>query len=176
MNERSGPEGGAYLAQHRVSPRVVAERVRQETARTHPARARLLLALRAAARAVARARRQRPPRGARQGRRRAVVLVPIGFVSDHMEVLYDLDTEAMATAERLGAPDSAGPRPPGIDPRFVAPGPRPAVERAAAERGEDVPRAAVGGRWPPWGRLRRRLLPQPAGRPARRCAGARLVT
>ena len=31
-----------------------------------------------------------------------VVLVPIGFVSDHMEVVYDLDTEALATAERLG--------------------------------------------------------------------------
>jgi len=32
----------------------------------------------------------------------AVIMVPIGFISDHMEVLYDLDTEAMATAERLG--------------------------------------------------------------------------
>ena len=33
---------------------------------------------------------------------RAVVLAPIGFVSDHMEVVYDLDTEAAATCERLG--------------------------------------------------------------------------
>ncbi len=32
----------------------------------------------------------------------AVVLSPIGFISDHMEVVYDLDTEATATAERLG--------------------------------------------------------------------------
>lgn len=32
----------------------------------------------------------------------AVVIVPLGFVSDHMEVKWDLDTEAMATAERLG--------------------------------------------------------------------------
>ena len=32
----------------------------------------------------------------------AAVLVPIGFVSDHMEVVYDLDTEAMATACELG--------------------------------------------------------------------------
>lgn len=31
-----------------------------------------------------------------------VVLAPIGFISDHMEVLYDLDTEAKATAEKLG--------------------------------------------------------------------------
>ena len=33
---------------------------------------------------------------------RAVVLSPIGFNSDHMEVLYDLDTEAAATARELG--------------------------------------------------------------------------
>ncbi|HWP65398.1 MAG TPA: ferrochelatase, partial [Candidatus Limnocylindria bacterium] len=30
------------------------------------------------------------------------VLVPIGFVADHMEVLYDLDTEARAVADALG--------------------------------------------------------------------------
>jgi len=33
---------------------------------------------------------------------RSVVLSPIGFVSDHMEVVYDLDTEAMETAAELG--------------------------------------------------------------------------
>lgn len=33
---------------------------------------------------------------------RSVVVVPIGFVSDHMEVVHDLDLEARATAERLG--------------------------------------------------------------------------
>lgn len=31
-----------------------------------------------------------------------VVLVPIGFVSDHMEVVFDLDTEAADTARELG--------------------------------------------------------------------------
>jgi protoporphyrin/coproporphyrin ferrochelatase len=31
-----------------------------------------------------------------------VVIVPIGFISDHMEVLFDLDTEAKQTAESLG--------------------------------------------------------------------------
>jgi ferrochelatase len=31
-----------------------------------------------------------------------VVIVPIGFLSDHMEVLYDLDTEARAVCEGLG--------------------------------------------------------------------------
>ncbi len=33
---------------------------------------------------------------------RTVVLVPIGFVSDHIEVLYDLDIEARETARRAG--------------------------------------------------------------------------
>jgi ferrochelatase len=32
----------------------------------------------------------------------AVVVVPIGFVSDHMEVVFDLDRRAAETAERLG--------------------------------------------------------------------------
>jgi protoporphyrin/coproporphyrin ferrochelatase len=31
-----------------------------------------------------------------------VVIVPIGFLSDHMEVLYDLDTEARAVCDQLG--------------------------------------------------------------------------
>ncbi|MCF6737123.1 ferrochelatase [Blastococcus sp. KM273129] len=32
----------------------------------------------------------------------AVVLFPVGFVSDHLEVIWDLDNEAKETAERLG--------------------------------------------------------------------------
>ncbi|MGB7924978.1 MAG: ferrochelatase [Pyrinomonadaceae bacterium] len=33
---------------------------------------------------------------------RDVVIAPVGFVSDHMEVLYDLDTEARALSDKLG--------------------------------------------------------------------------
>ncbi|MCM3747122.1 ferrochelatase [Paenibacillus pasadenensis] len=33
---------------------------------------------------------------------RALLAAPVGFVSDHLEVLYDLDIEAMAHAEQLG--------------------------------------------------------------------------
>ena len=33
---------------------------------------------------------------------RRVVVAPIGFVCDHVEVLYDLDDEAQATAARCG--------------------------------------------------------------------------
>ena len=31
-----------------------------------------------------------------------MVAIPIGFISDHMEVIYDLDTEAAETAAELG--------------------------------------------------------------------------
>jgi ferrochelatase len=33
---------------------------------------------------------------------KAVVVFPIGFVSDHVEVIWDLDNEAKETAEELG--------------------------------------------------------------------------
>ena len=38
----------------------------------------------------------------RTGGVRSVVLVPIGFVADHMEVLYDLDTDARSMAQEIG--------------------------------------------------------------------------
>ncbi|MGO1770702.1 MAG: ferrochelatase [Microbacterium sp.] len=48
----------------------------------------------------------------------AVVVVPLGFVSDHMEVLWDLDTEARETAERRGLWMRRTPTP-GTAPDFV---------------------------------------------------------
>jgi ferrochelatase len=36
------------------------------------------------------------------GTPRDVIIAPIGFISDHMEVLYDLDTEARQLCEQLG--------------------------------------------------------------------------
>ena len=51
--------------------------------------------------------------------RKAVVIVPLGFVSDHMEVLWDLDTEAMETAERLDLVAVRTPTP-GTHPAYVA--------------------------------------------------------
>ena len=74
---------------------------------------------------------------------RAVVLSPIGFVSDHMEVAYDLDTEALATAEELGLAavraGTVGTRAP-----FVAGLVDLVLERAALARSEDVEQASVG--------------------------------
>ena len=51
--------------------------------------------------------------------RRGVVVVPIGFVSDHVEVVWDLDHEAAETAEGHGL-FFARVGTPGIDARFVA--------------------------------------------------------
>ena len=48
----------------------------------------------------------------------AVVIVPLGFVSDHMEVLWDLDTEATETAERHGIAALRTPTP-GTHPAYV---------------------------------------------------------
>ena len=51
--------------------------------------------------------------------RRSVVVVPIGFVSDHVEVVWDLDNEAAETAAKHGL-QFARVRTPGVDPRFVS--------------------------------------------------------
>ena len=50
--------------------------------------------------------------------RRGVIVVPIGFVSDHVEVVWDLDNEAAETAAKHGL-FFARVRTPGTDPRFV---------------------------------------------------------
>jgi ferrochelatase len=50
---------------------------------------------------------------------KAVVIVPLGFVSDHMEVKWDLDTEAMETSEELGIFAVRTPTP-GIHPEYVS--------------------------------------------------------
>ncbi|MEV7774120.1 ferrochelatase [Kitasatospora sp. NPDC086791] len=73
----------------------------------------------------------------------AVVMVPIGFVSDHMEVKYDLDTEAVAKAAELGLPVARAATV-GADPRFTAAVRELVLERAATERGERVTRCALG--------------------------------
>src|SRR5579884_3623867 len=47
-----------------------------------------------------------------------VVIVPIGFVSDHIEVLYDLDTEARRLCDELGL-NMVRAAAVGNNPRFV---------------------------------------------------------
>jgi ferrochelatase len=53
------------------------------------------------------------------GAARDVIVAPIGFISDHMEVLYDLDTEARQLCEQLGL-NMVRTETVGADPRFAA--------------------------------------------------------
>jgi ferrochelatase len=69
----------------------------------------------------------------------AVVVVPVGFVSDHVEVLHDLDTEAAQTAASLGLP-FARAKAPGPTPRFAA-----MVAELVAERVSGAEPLALGG-------------------------------
>ena len=166
MNETSGPDGGAYVAQHRSVADEVVERVRQETGRRHQHR--LVFCSRSGAPHVPWLEpdindhlEKVQAHGAS-----AVVMVPIGFVSDHMEVISDLDTEAMATAEKLGLPATRAATA-GIDPRFVATVRDLLLERATVERGGDVARASVGSMDAPWDRCPVGCCPNPRGeRPA----------
>jgi ferrochelatase len=50
---------------------------------------------------------------------KAVVVIPVGFVSDHMEVRHDLDVEAAETAGSLGLAFARAATP-GGDPGFVS--------------------------------------------------------
>jgi ferrochelatase len=49
----------------------------------------------------------------------AVVIVPIGFIADHLEVVWDLDVEALTRAAELGLPATRAATP-GTHPDFVA--------------------------------------------------------
>jgi len=71
----------------------------------------------------------------------AAVAVPIGFVSDHMEVVYDLDVEATELAAKLGLPFERAATP-GTHPRFVRMVGELLAERSSADR------PCVGARGP----------------------------
>ncbi|GAB2618992.1 ferrochelatase [Pseudactinotalea suaedae] len=65
----------------------------------------------------------------------ALVIAPIGFLSDHLEVLWDLDNEAMETAAEHGF-DAIRVPTPGADPTFVA-----GLADLVRERAEGRPRS-----------------------------------
>lgn len=116
MDETSGPSGGLYFAQQQATARLVAEQLRGPGAafdlvwqsRSGPPGARWL----------------EPDindhlRGLAERRVANVVVIPSGFVSDHMEVVWDLDNEAATTAAQLGL-GFARAACAGIHPAFVA--------------------------------------------------------
>ena len=142
MDDASGPAGGAYTATHRDVARAVVE----EVGRRVPVPGWDLVFC----------SRSGPPsqpwsepdvndhlRAVHAEGVPGVVVVPVGFVSDHMEVVYDLDTEARETAAELGLPFVRTPTV-GTDPRFVAALVDLVLERAAAVRGESPSRPALG--------------------------------
>ncbi|TVL92728.1 ferrochelatase [Streptomyces sp. SAJ15] len=150
--DTSGPveghgAGGAYVAQHLDVARLVAEAVREETGVAHPWR--LVYQSRSGAPHIPWLEPDicdhlEELHGAGVP---AAVMVPIGFVSDHMEVRYDLDTEATAKAAELGLPVSRAATV-GSDPRFAAAVAELVLERAAVERGRPVDRCALGALGP----------------------------
>jgi ferrochelatase len=76
----------------------------------------------------------------------AVAIVPLGFVSDHMEVLWDLDTEAMDAAAEGGIRAVRTPTP-GVDPVFVAGLVDLVEERLAGTPASERPHATDLGPW-----------------------------
>ncbi|MGW1019179.1 ferrochelatase [Streptomyces niveus] len=150
--DTSGPvedhgAGGAYVAQHLDVARLIADTVREETGVEHPWQ--LVYQSRSGAPHIP---WLEPDicdhlRTVRDAGAPAVVMVPIGFVSDHMEVLYDLDTEATAKAAELGLPVRRSATV-GADRRFVAAVRDLLLERAATERGRAVERCALGSLGP----------------------------
>jgi ferrochelatase len=69
---------------------------------------------------------------------KAVVVVPVGFVSDHMEVRHDLDVEAARCAGSLGLAFARAATP-GCQPRFVSMITELVRERLARPDGESGP-------------------------------------
>lgn len=119
--DRSGPPerdlgaGGAYVAQHTAVAEAIMARLGSACAwqlvyqsRSGPPQVPWLEP------DINDAMAELPGRG-----RRAVLIVPLGFVSDHMEVLWDLDTEALETAGELGLTAIRTPTP-GTHPAYVA--------------------------------------------------------
>lgn len=72
----------------------------------------------------------------------AFVIAPISFISDHMEVLYDLDIEARHLCDELGLP-MARAKTVGTHPKFVA-----MILELILERTEGAKRRALGSLGP----------------------------
>ena len=166
MAESAGPEGDAYVRQHHSVAALVVDEVARRTGVIRPWQ-------------LVYCSRSGPPQvpwlepdvndhleELATGGTSGLVVVPIGFVSDHMEVVYDLDTEAARTADKLGLAFARAATP-GVHPDFVAVVRDLLVERAAHDRGEDVARASLGDLSPTWDVCPAQCCPNPRGeRPA----------
>ena len=138
MNETSGPDrNGLYLKQHLETARLVAEQVRGPGAGFD----------------LVFQSRSGPPQVPWLGPDvndhlkalaadgvPGIVVCPTGFVSDHVEVIWDLDTEARDTADRLGLPFARAATA-GTHPDFVA-----AIRELVQEQLVDFSPRALGRR------------------------------
>ncbi|MGW0663494.1 ferrochelatase [Streptodolium elevatio] len=162
--ETSGPDGNAYVRQHQETARLVAAGVKKAVKFPHVAWDLVFQS------------RSGPPQvpwlepdvndhleRLHADGVRAAVLVPIGFLSDHMEVVYDLDVEAAATAERLGM-QVVRAATTGSDPRFAAAVRDLVLERAAVLRGEHPERCVLGTMGPSHDVCPLGCCPDPRGR------------
>jgi ferrochelatase len=152
--QRSGPrdvdfgEGGAYAAQHLA----VAQHIMDDLASEHAAAARIGWEL------VYQSRSGPPSQAWLEpdindviadlpgAGIEAIAIVPLGFVSDHMEVLWDLDTEAMESAGEVGIRAVRTPTP-GVDPAFVSGLVDLVQERLSGMPAADRPRRTALGPW-----------------------------
>ncbi|MFY9915881.1 MAG: ferrochelatase, partial [Nocardioidaceae bacterium] len=119
MAESAGPDGGAYVDQHHSAAQLVAAAVAAQTGVERPWD--LTYCSRSGAPHIPWLEpdvNDHLEELSKAGTT-AVVVIPIGFISDHMEVVYDLDTEAKETADRLGL-GFARAATAGVHPAFVA--------------------------------------------------------
>ena len=114
--EKSGPQGNAYQAQHLAVAEVVMLASTAQTSVAGSLGAGVSTSSTSPGWSLVYQSRSGPPsmpwlepdindamRELAASGTKAFVIVPLGFVSDHMEVKWDLDTEALETAEELGA-------------------------------------------------------------------------
>ncbi|KJL35259.1 Ferrochelatase [Microbacterium ginsengisoli] len=152
--ERSGPrdvdfgEGGAYAAQHRAVAEVVMADVAHAIPSAQAVRWELVFQSRSGPPTqpwlepdVCDVIESLPAQGVE-----AVAIVPLGFVSDHMEVKWDLDTEALDAAAAAGL-RAVRTRTPGVDPAYVAGLVDLVVERLEGTAAADRPHRTDLGPW-----------------------------
>ncbi|WP_288114473.1 ferrochelatase [Microbacterium sp. SCN 71-21] len=152
--ERSGPrdvdfgEGGAYAAQHRAVAEVVMADVAHAIPSAQAVRWELVFQSRSGPPTqpwlepdVCDVIESLPAQGVE-----AVAIVPLGFVSDHMEVKWDLDTEALDAAAEAGL-RAVRTRTPGVDPAYVAGLVDLVVERLEGTVAADRPHRTDLGPW-----------------------------
>lgn len=156
--ERSGPRdqdfgpGGAYAAQHHAVAERIMERIRQEGRTEHSAGTvpgwEVVYQSRSGSPSqpwlepdVCDRIAELPEEGVS-----AVVISPLGFLSDHMEVMWDLDEEAMEAAEEAGL-QAVRTATPGVHPAFVSGLADLIQERMAGTAPEQRPAETSLGPW-----------------------------